>query len=107
MRENDVEITICIGLFGACVISIVGDESELVYFDVCSWGDAIWCDQLPEHEQPIEGVYKITVDAWENDTQTAVCYEIKDCEHYKVVKPKAVKPVISKDCDNQLSLVGV
>ena len=102
MREDDVEITICIGLFGVCVISIWGDESELVYDNICSWGDANWHDSLPEHDKPIDGVYKITCNAWENDTKTDVVFEITAVEHYTVVttRPKANQ-------QNQLTIAGV
>lgn len=107
MRENDVEIMICIGLFGASVISIVGDDSELVAFNIQSWGDAVWHHTLPEHEVPIEGVYKIVVDAWENDTQIDVEYEIKQCKHFDIINKRIRKVAQTKAEDRQLALEGV
>jgi hypothetical protein len=56
-----VEIKICIGLFGVCVISILSD-SDGVNDDISCSGVQDWYDELPEHEAPIEGIYTVVTD---------------------------------------------
>ena len=57
-----VEINLCIGLFGVCVIGLIGDESEGVNTHIDVLGVEDWYAQLPEHDHPIEGVYSIVCD---------------------------------------------
>lgn len=53
-----VEIKLCIGLVGVCVISITSN-SDLVWDHITSIGAERWYSQLPEHSSPVEGVYII------------------------------------------------
>lgn len=60
--EQPIDITLCIGLFGVCVISIVGDDYDIVSNHLDWIGAEIWHEELPEHEKPIEGIYTMSVE---------------------------------------------
>lgn len=59
--SEQVEIKLCIGLVGVCVISIVSD-SDGVHDDITCCGVSDWYDELPDHDAPVEGVYTIVAD---------------------------------------------
>jgi hypothetical protein len=60
--EQPIDITLCIGLFGVCVISIVGDDYDIVSGDIESNGTEEWFESLPKHSKPIEGIYTISAE---------------------------------------------
>lgn len=74
-----VEIKLCIGLIGVCVLSLIGDESDGVFDDICSNGVDEWHDNLPEHDAPLEGIYTVICDVYfyEDDVIYEVV-EVKD-----------------------------
>lgn len=57
-----VDIHLCIGLIGVCIIGLIGDESEGVFSHIDEIGPEAWHEQLPEHEKPIEGIYSLVCD---------------------------------------------
>lgn len=61
-----VEIELCIGLEGVCVIGIISD-SDVVFDDVSSHGAETWYERLPEHDAPLEGIYRIVTDVTLNE----------------------------------------
>lgn len=69
-----VEIKLCIGLVGVCVLSLVGDESDGVFDDISLNGATLWHDELPEHDSPLEGIYTVICDVsfYEDD----IVYEV-------------------------------
>jgi hypothetical protein len=62
LENKNIEITLCIGLYGVCVISIVGDEYEIVSSDIESQGPGDWYENLPEHSRPMQGIYTLNCD---------------------------------------------
>ena len=75
------EIKVCIGLFGVCVISILGD-SDGVNDDIANVGVEDWYESLPKHDAPVEGIYTIIADV--------TYYDI--CINYDIVK------VVKQEC---------
>lgn len=61
-----VEIKVCVGLYGVCVVSILSD-SDGVNDDIACCGVEIWYEKLPKHDAPLEGVYTIVVDVTFNE----------------------------------------
>lgn len=57
-----VDIRLCIGLIGVCIIGLTGDESEGVFSHIDDIGPEDWYELLPEHDKPIEGIYSIVCD---------------------------------------------
>lgn len=74
--NKNVQITLCIGLVGVCVLSIVGDECDGVHNDLLQIGTEEWYDRLPTHSKPIEGIYTITCDVIYSDDD--ITYSILD-----------------------------
>lgn len=62
-----VEIKLCIGLFGVCILGLNGDDQDWVYDDIYNWGADGWYRKLGEHDAPIDGIYTISCDVYEND----------------------------------------
>jgi hypothetical protein len=73
-----VEIRLCIGLVGVCVIGLLGDESEGVYSHINELGSEAWYEQLPEHDKPIEGIYIIVCDV--AYTNNSMSYSIRSVQ---------------------------
>jgi hypothetical protein len=59
MITQNINITLCIGLYGVCVISIVGDENDIVSNDIENQGTEDWYEKLPKHNKPIQGIYSL------------------------------------------------
>ncbi|KGJ89517.1 hypothetical protein [Colwellia psychrerythraea] len=72
--EKNVQIKLCIGLVGICVLSIVGDECDGVHNDLLQIGAENWHDNLPEHDKPIEGIYSFSCNVHYSDDD--ITYEI-------------------------------
>lgn len=56
---NVVDVTLCVGMFGVCVIGTLGDEYEAIFGQLCTIGAEEWFKGLPEHGGPDEGIYTI------------------------------------------------
>lgn len=61
-KNETIDITLCIGMFGVCVISIVGDDYDIVSNQLDLLGAESWHEELPKHEKPIEGIYTMSVE---------------------------------------------
>jgi hypothetical protein len=70
-----VEIKLCIGLHGVCVLGLVGDDQDIVDSDIDAQGVEEWYEWLPEHKKPVEGMYRLVVDVTADE----------DSMHYQVV----------------------
>lgn len=57
-----VEINLCVGLIGVCIIGLLGDEWETVYGHIEDMTPEAWLESLPEHEKPLEGIYTLVCD---------------------------------------------
>lgn len=77
---ENVTVTLCIGLVGVCVISLLNDESDIVYTDILDWGTDDWFDRLPKHEKPTDGVYSIELVPTPKQ-EDLVTYEIVGVNH--------------------------
>jgi hypothetical protein len=55
----DVTVSLCVGLYGVCVISLINDEYDAVSLDIERFGADAWLDALPDHPRPMEGIYTI------------------------------------------------
>jgi hypothetical protein len=59
MATQTVSIKICIGLVGICIVSIEGDEFDLVFDHIMRLGAEFWYKALPAHNRPTEGIYTL------------------------------------------------
>jgi hypothetical protein len=59
MINKNIHITLCIGLYGVCVISIVNDKYDIVSNDIESLGTEGWYENLPKHNKPMQGIYSL------------------------------------------------
>jgi hypothetical protein len=76
---NDcVEVKLCIGLSGVCILSLLGDDIDWVYDDIEQRGPSEWVAALPEHDKPIEGIYTICLRA----------SVVNDALHYEILSTK-------------------
>lgn len=73
--SEQVTVTLCVGLVGVCIISIES-ETDGVYEDINNNGVESWYEELPEHDGPLQGIYKLemSVSFEEHD----IFYEIND-----------------------------
>ncbi|WP_337843537.1 hypothetical protein [Rheinheimera sp.] len=78
-----VEITLCVGLVGVCIIGLLGDEWDAVYGHISDVTPEDWLESLPEHDKPMEGIYTLVcdVDHPEDDDQPLKysVVEVKAC----------------------------
>ncbi|MBU2979028.1 hypothetical protein [Alteromonas sp. C1M14] len=74
---QEVSIELCIGIHGVCIISIMGDDHDVVEQDILNWDPENWLDRLPDHVQPVQGVYAI-------DARVTYLDDIDECK-YEIV----------------------
>ncbi|WP_345868305.1 hypothetical protein [Shewanella algae] len=73
--EYQVDIELCIGLHGVCVLSIAGDYVDAVDEDISERGAEGWYAGLPVHAKPIEGIYTLRCEI--NSGPAGLLYQIK------------------------------
>ncbi|HDS1207823.1 TPA: hypothetical protein QDZ84_002850 [Shewanella algae] len=73
--QYQVDIELCIGLHGVCVLSIAGDYVDAVDEDISERGAEGWYAGLPVHAKPIEGIYTLRCEI--NSGPAGLLYQIK------------------------------
>ncbi len=69
--RTDVHVTICIGLYGICLLGTVNDEHEQVTGHVERDGLEQWFESLPDHDAPVvDGIYTLVLDVTSDNDDT-------------------------------------
>ena len=76
MTKDQIQIDLCTGLFGVCVIGTLGDDYDQVFHHIEVIGVQEWYDQLPEYDKP-EGPHTLIVEI-DDDTGAYTIVEVKE-----------------------------
>lgn len=94
--KNRVNIKLCIGILGVCIISLDGDETDGVFNHISLVGEESWFNALPPHDHPIDGTYEILCDVFFSDNDTAYKIVKTTSSHDSVVEMESKKIELAK-----------
>lgn len=69
--RTDIHVTVCIGLYGICLLGTVNDDYDQVTAHLEQEGIEQWFESLPDHAAPvIDGIYTLVLDVTSDNDET-------------------------------------